>query len=66
MQIMFTLYKNDPSDLPRRIVSFNDLDNKAFWCNHGENKEYAFIKVMSKIDTDYQVHIHPEKVINPY
>ena len=66
MQIMFTLYKNDPSDPPRRIVSFDDLDNKAFWCNHGENKEYAFIKVMSKIDTDYQVHIHPEKVNNPY
>ena len=63
---MFTLYKNDPSDPPRRIVSFNDLDNKAFWCNHGENKEHAFVKVMSKIDTDYQVDIHPEKENNPY
>ena len=63
---MFTLYKNDPSDPPRRIVSFNDLDNKAFWCNHGENKEFAFVKVMSKIDTDYHVDIHPEKENNPY
>ena len=63
---MFTLYKNDPSDPPRRIVSFNDLDNKAFWCNHGENKEYAFIKIMSKIESPYKVDIHPKKKTDPY
>ena len=63
---MFTLYKNDPSDPPRRRVSFDDLDNKAFWCDHGENKEHAFVKVMSKIDSPYQIDIHPKKKSDPY
>jgi hypothetical protein len=63
---MFTLYKNDPLDPPKRVVSFNDLDNKAFWCQLGEDKEHAFVKVMSKINSPYQVKIHPEKKINPY
>ena len=63
---MFTLYKNDPLDPPKRVVSFNDLDNKAFWCQLGEDKEHAFVKVMSKIDSPYQVEIHPEKESNPY
>ena len=63
---MFTLYKDDPLDPPKRIVSFNDLDNKAFWCQLGEDKEHAFAKVMSKIDSPYQVEIHPEKESNPY
>ena len=63
---MFTLYKNDPLDPPKRVVSFNDLDNKAFWCRLGEDKEHAFVKVMSKIDSPYQVKIHPEKESNPY
>jgi|APSaa5957512535_1039671.scaffolds.fasta_scaffold16329_3 hypothetical protein len=63
---MFTLYKNDPLDPPKRVVSFNDLDNKAFWCQLGEDKERAFVKVMSKINSPYQVKIHPEKKINPY
>ena len=63
---MFTLYKDDPLDPPKRIVSFNDLDNKAFWCQLGEDKDHAFAKVMSKIDSPYQVEIHPEKESNPY
>jgi len=63
---LFVLYKNDPYDPPRRVVSFDDLDNKAFWCNLGEDKEKAFINVMKKIDTGYSVDIHPEKETNPY
>lgn len=62
----FTLYKDDPADPPKRIVSFDDLDNKAFWCNLGEDKEHAFVKVMSKIQSPYTISIHPEKENNPY
>lgn len=62
----FTLYKNDPSDPPDREVSFKDLDNKGFWCKLGEQKEYAFVQCMEKIDSKYTVQIHPEKETNPY
>jgi hypothetical protein len=62
----FTLYNNDPTNPPRREVSFDDLDNKGFWCKLGEQKEQAFVKVMEKIGSKYKVQIHPEKDKNAY
>lgn len=63
----FTLYKDDPRDPPKREVSFDDLENKAFWCKLGEEKEKAFVKLMrGKIESDYAVQIHPEKGVNAY
>jgi hypothetical protein len=62
----FTLYKNDPSDPPRRQISFDDLDDKGFWCRLGEEKEHAFVRCMEKIDSKYKVAIHPEKESDPY
>ena len=62
----FQLYRNDPRDPPRRPISFDDLDNKAFWCRHGERQELAFVNVMRKIESPYTVQIHPEKERNPY
>ena len=63
----FTLYKNDPQDPPKREVSFDDLQNKAFWCKLGEDKERAFVELMlNKIESNYTVSIHPEKANNPY
>lgn len=50
----------------RQPVSFKDLDDKPFWCKHGEKQEEAFIKRMSMMDTTYSVSIHPEKKNNPY
>jgi len=62
----FKLYKNDPADPPRVEVSFDDLQNKPFWCRLGESKELAFVDVMSKLDVGYRVIIHPEKATNPF
>ena len=63
----FTLYKDDPRDPPKREVSFDDLENKAFWCKLGEDKEKAFVELMSdRIESNYAVSIHPEKATNPY
>lgn len=47
-------------------TSFDDLDNKAFWCNHGERQEIAFVEVMKKLSTSYSVEVHPLKRLNPY
>jgi hypothetical protein len=62
----FKLFKNDPADPPRREVHFSDLANKAFWCNLGEEQEYAFIVRMERARLKFQVEIHPNKKTNPY
>lgn len=63
----YKLFKDDPTEPPRREVSFDDLENKAFWCKLGEEKEKAFVKLMKeKIESDYVVQIHPEKGANAY
>ena len=63
----FKLYKDDPRDPPRRNVSFDDLENKAFWCRLGEEKEKAFVKLMTDgLDTEYAVQIHPAKNSDAY
>lgn len=62
----FQLYKNDHTDPPRRPISFDDLDDKAFWCRHGEQQEQAFVSVMSKITSAWEISIHPAKAHNPY
>ena len=59
-------------DFNNNKVSFDQLDNKAFWCEHGERQERAFISVFNKLKSDgllkknYVVDIHPEKETNPY
>lgn len=61
---MYQLYQCiNQQEIP---VSFNELQNKAFWCRLGEQKERAFVEVMYKINSGYQVQIHPEKKHNPY
>jgi hypothetical protein len=48
-------------------TSFDDLDNKAFWCNLGNKKEEAFVAfVREKTLPGYSIQIHPEKRTNPY
>ncbi|MBT5734876.1 hypothetical protein HOI27_08745 [bacterium] len=59
-------------DFNNQEISFKDLDNKAFWCAHGERQEKAFINLFNKlkeekiINTDIIIEIHPEKISNPY
>ena len=59
-------------DFENNSISFDELDDKAFWCAHGEQQEKAFINVFKKlqrsgsIDNKYNASIHPEKEINPY
>ena len=59
-------------DFNNQEISFKDLDNKAFWCAHGERQEQAFVSLFNKlkeegvIKTDLVVEIHPEKKLNPY
>ena len=62
----FRLFKCDPVDLPVREISFKDLDNKAFWCKLGEEKEEAFVKYCKRTASKYKIQIHPEKETNPY
>jgi hypothetical protein len=53
-------------------IIFGDLDNKAFWCKHGEKQEEAFIKTFTylqqqeKIKSDEILAIHPSKQSTPY
>jgi len=47
-------------------TSFDNLDNKAFWCSHGERQEVAFVEVMGKVTSCYSVEVHPLKKENPY
>ena len=62
----YRLFKNDPSDPPEREISFEELNDKAFWCSLGAEKEKAFVKFMSEIDSPYVISIHPEKQNDPY
>tara|TARA_Y100000589_G_scaffold235385_1_gene222794 strand:- start:1794 stop:1982 length:189 start_codon:yes stop_codon:yes gene_type:complete len=56
-------------DFENNSISFEQLDDKAFWCAHGEQQEKSFINVFKKlqrlglIDEKYNVSIHPEKEI---
>ena len=43
-------------DFNNQEISFKDLDNKAFWCAHGERQEKAFINLFNKLKE--------EKIIN--
>jgi hypothetical protein len=53
-------------------ITFGDLDNKAFWCSHGEKQEEAFIKMFAQLQqqgriiSDEKLAIHPSKELNPY
>ncbi len=62
----YKLYRLDQKSGTKSEVSFDDLDNKAFWCKLGSKKEEAFVSVMGKLKTEYKISIHPEKVNDPY
>lgn len=59
-------------DFNNREISFDDLDDKAFWCKHGEEQEKAFVKVYNQLkirkylNTNFDITIHPSKKNNPY
>ena len=59
-------------DFDDNEISFDQLDDKAFWCKHGELQEKAFINIFQKLQnknilkTIFDISIHPEKNINPY
>ena len=59
-------------DFDNNEISFDQLDDKAFWCKHGELQEKAFINVFQKLQdenllkTNFDISIHPEKNTNPY
>jgi len=36
-------------DFNNQEISFKDLDNKAFWCAHGERQEQAFVGLFNKL-----------------
>lgn len=63
--VTYLLYKIGSNRTYQR-TSFDDLDNKAFWCQHGERQELAFVELMKKIKSPFTVSIHPEKANNPY
>lgn len=60
----YQLYRHTPTG--RKPVSYDDLDNKAFWCHLGNAKEAAFVRRMATVTTTYSVEIHPEKAANPF
>jgi hypothetical protein len=63
----YRLFKNDPTDPPRRETSFDELNDKGFWCALGEDKERAFVEVMGRIPRQpYTAVIHPAKQSNAY
>jgi len=53
-------------------TSFDNLEDKSFWCKHGEHQELAFVKVFDElksknmINSNLDIQIHPEKENNPY
>ncbi len=47
-------------------ISFDDLENKSFWCKFGNKQESAFVDVMQRMKTPYSIKIHPAKSQNPY
>lgn len=62
----------DLYDFDNKPISFDDLDNKAFWCAHGERQEEAFIKTFTKLQETQLISstevlgIHPEKQQNAF
>lgn len=60
----FKLFKKTPDGL--ELTSYDDLENKGFWCALGEKKERAFVDVMKQLRTPYSVQIHPAKKKNKY
>ena len=58
-------------DFNNKEISFDQLDDKAFWCKHGELQEKAFINIFQKLQnknilkTNFDISIHHEKNINP-
>ena len=62
----FELFRQD---LDGQLVptSFDDLDNKQFWCKLGNKQEEAFVNVMNQLsNSNYSVSIHPNKKIDAY
>lgn len=56
-------------DFDDEIITFDDLDNKQFWCKKGENQEVAFVITFNQmVDGNLlkydKVGIHPEKELN--
>jgi hypothetical protein len=53
-------------------TSFDRLEDKAFWCAHGERQEIAFVNKFKELKhkglmtTDISIDIHPEKNKNSY
>ena len=50
-----------------QLTSFDDLENKGFWCSITEQKEKAFAQVTKKINNfPWNIEIHPNKIRDPY
>lgn len=47
-------------------TEFRDLDDKAFWCKLGNDKEDAFVKLAEKHPFGHSIAIHPAKAADPY
>lgn len=60
----YQLYRHSATG--REPVSYDDLDNKAFWCRLGNEKEAAFVRRMVTVASKYSIEIHPEKTNNPF
>ena len=62
----YKLYRLDQKTSIKSTVSFDELDNKPFWCKLGNQKEEAFVSLMAHLKTKYIVSIHPEKASDQY
>lgn len=58
-------------DFDNQIITFDDLENKQFWCKKGEKQEIAFVNTFNQmvernlLQFD-KVGIHPEKEFNSF
>lgn len=59
-------------DFKGKLTSFDALEDKVFWCQHGERQELAFIKIFKLlqetclVSSDDVLQIHPFKKNNPF
>lgn len=58
-------------DFDNHIITFDDLENKQFWCKKGEKQEIAFVNTFNQmVDRNLlqydKVGIHPEKELNSF
>lgn len=50
-----------------KLTSFDDLENKGFWCTTTEVKEKAFAEITKKIKSfPWNIEVHPNKERDPY